>query len=224
MQTSGYFDIDGIVDEAERRRGAGARRRRLRRHHPRRLRARPGARRAPADPRRGGRHRPGRHGERARRAAGDRPPAALRRERAARRPRTGGAPVDVVIHRRYNPEGDHRLQHRARPARRHPDHDDDPDDGAGADPRDRARHDREPARDAGAAARDHGRQDRALYRLRLRAGRGHPGRARCSSSRVPMEGSLAAALLGDAPLHRRQRDARLHHSRRWRGPRCRRCR
>jgi ABC-2 type transport system permease protein len=36
----------------------------------------------------------------------------------------------VVIHRRYNPESGHRLQHRARPAGRHPVHDPGDDDRA----------------------------------------------------------------------------------------------
>ena len=44
---------------------------------------------------------------------------------------------------------DHRLQHRAGADRHHPHHDDDADDGAGADARDRARHDGEPSRHAG---------------------------------------------------------------------------
>ena len=81
--------------------------------------------------------------------------------------------------------GRQHLQHRAGADRHHPHHDDDADDGAGADARDRARHDGDPSRHAASAARDHDRQDRAVYRHRLRAGPRHPEarRWRCSPCR-----------------------------------------
>ena len=104
----------------------------------------------------------------------------------------------------------------------HDDHD--PDDGARAHPRGRARHDGEPARHAGAALEimigkivpyiGFGFVQVAVI---LVAGR------RCSSPCRSI-GPLTVLLSVDAPLHRRQRDARLHHSRRSRAPRCRRCR
>ena len=53
------------------------------------------------------------------------------------------------------------VQHRARPARHHPDDDDDHDDGVRDDARTGARHDGKPARHAGAPARGDGGQDRA---------------------------------------------------------------
>ena len=82
----------GVADRGGGARYADARRRRLRHHHPDRLRAEAGARRAPADPGRGGCDRSGGVGRRHRRAADDR--AAGRRrtgDRAARR-RSSRAP------------------------------------------------------------------------------------------------------------------------------------
>ena len=92
MQVSGYFDIDGIAET----RGLGARaarpgRRELHRHHSRRLPARPGAGRAPAAPRRGRRHRPRRHRQRARRVERDHPRRAGARDRRPARPPRAGA-------------------------------------------------------------------------------------------------------------------------------------
>ena len=56
------------------------------------------------------------------------------------------APYEVRIHRRYNPTGATRLQHRARPDGHHPDDDHGDVHGALGHARDRARHDGEPAR------------------------------------------------------------------------------
>ena len=170
-------------DRGFRPRAARPRRRELHRHHSRRLSARAGQRRASAAPRRGRRHRPRRHGERARCAQRDRPRCAgAGNRRSALPPRAGDAAGRCRHPPPLQPRGHHLVQHRSRPARRHPHHDDDPDDFAGAHPRGRARHDRESPGHAGAPLRDHDRQDRPLYRLRLRPGRDHPGRRASFSS------------------------------------------
>ena len=83
------------------------------------------------------------------------------RRRAAAAP--DAPPFQVVVHRRYNPERHHRLQHRARACWASMlSHDPGDDDRARRHPRARARHHGEPAGDAGAADRGDGRQARAL--------------------------------------------------------------
>ena len=184
MQTSGYFRIDGLLT-----RGGGARRvsrtarspssspcratstsdlvrgRNARdRDRGRRFRSRP----PPPTPS----PRCRRSCDRAIAASADGPPAPASRSAA---PRSSSTASTIRRHQH--------LQHRAGPDRHDPHHDDDADDGAGADPRDRARHHGEPSRHAAPAARHHDRQDRALYRPRLPAGRRHPRRRLHCSSR-----------------------------------------
>ena len=85
-------------------------------------------------------------------------------------PDAGAPPFEIRTHARYNPAGIEPAQHRARPARHHPDDDHADLHGALGDARDRARHHGKPARDADHAVRDHARQDRALCAGRLPAG------------------------------------------------------
>ena len=108
LETTGYYRFDHRGRERGGGRGAdGERRRRLRRHHPGRFRAPRRARRSPADPDRGRRHRSvgrlGRHLD-ARHRGLDRRCCA---SRACRRrpPRPRRSQLEVVVHRRYNPEG-----------------------------------------------------------------------------------------------------------------------
>ena len=116
--------------------------------------------------------------------------------------------LEVVVHRRYNPEGI--SQYNIVPGllgvilqMTHGD-----DDLDGADARDRARHHGEPARHAGEAARDHAGQGPALSRRRRGAGGGRAGggqaavrrcrssaRCRCCSSAI-LVFVLALVLLG----------------------------
>jgi ABC-2 type transport system permease protein len=125
------------------------------------------ARRSAAAPGRGRRHRPDGASNGGRRAPRSCAALAMARPATGARSLAAGAlPVDVIVHRLYNPEGitaynivpgllgtilTMTLVLMT---------------GAGAHPRGRARHHGEPAGDAGAPARDHDRQDRALYRLR----------------------------------------------------------
>ena len=108
LQMTGYYRFDHVVQSAGGGRGAdGQRHGRFRRDHPGRLRPPRRARRQSADPDRGRRHRSG-GGERRHLDAGH--GGADRRccaSRACRRkpPRAREAQLEVVVHRRYNPEG-----------------------------------------------------------------------------------------------------------------------
>ena len=151
LQITGYYRFDHVVASAARGRGLMAkRRRRLRRHHPVRFRAAGRARRQAADPDRGGRDR-----SRRRRAAPSRrwarwpPGAAARAGHAGRRPPRRRAASSGGRAPALQSRGHLAIQHRARPARRHPADDDGDDDLDRADPRDRARHDGKSARHAG---------------------------------------------------------------------------
>ena len=142
------------------------------------------------------------------RSCGRRSPT--RRSGAARqRWQPGGLPVDVVIHRLYNPEGI--TAYNIVPGLL----------GtiltmttilmtALALTREVERGTMEnlmamPAR----PLRDHDRQDRALYRLRLPAGGGDPHRGVAALPGADA-GADGRAPVAHAPLHRRQCDARLH--------------
>ena len=94
--------------------------------------------------------------------------SALRNDHAI--PDTHRAAVRGARARALQSGGLDRAQHRARPGRHHPHHDDADLHGAVGDARDRARHDGKPAVDADHAGRDHARQDRALRDGRFRAG------------------------------------------------------
>ena len=179
MQNTDYFDFRWQVRDRRGARpadqvGRGA----IRRRDPGELRARRAARR-PA------------------RGAGRSPTPPIRWRPAPRSPRCQGL-IDTALRRELRgpdaavdasrgavrahaaaplqPGRHHPIQHRARPARRDPDHDHDDDHRARGDARDRARHDGEPARHADQAGRDHDRQDRALRPGRLRADDDHPRR------------------------------------------------
>ena len=125
--------------------------------------------------------------------------AGARSGRPARRPaQPKPMRVDVVLQRRYNPEGKSQLNIVPGLLAVILTHDHGDDDGARRHPRARARHHGEPAGHAGAADRGHDRQDRALYRHRRGPGRGDPAGRRGCCSASACEGSFALFCLGTA--------------------------
>ena len=114
------------------------------------------------------------------------------------------------------------IQHRARPARRHPADDHGDDDLDRADPRNRARHDGESARHAGQPGRDHARQGAALSRRRRGAGDGRAGRGEAAVLDT-LRGLAAAALCRQCSSSCWRWCCSATRSRRSRARRCRRC-
>ena len=149
ISNSSYFDFVREVDtEAEGPRRAIARGEvQFVVNIPGEFHARSPARRPAHAPRRSGRDRSGRHRQRRRLAARSAHTRPAERSSRARSPIWPHAPAPSTCASTtlYNPEGDHAVQHRARPDGRGPDDDDGHDHRPGHHPRARARHHGEPA-------------------------------------------------------------------------------
>jgi ABC-2 type transport system permease protein len=190
MQTSGYFRIEQPGGERARAgRAAGAGTRAVRAHHPGELRPQAGARRAPGAAGRGRRSDPGAVGN-AVAALSQLAFSALQRDLSGALTdlKPVAPPLEMRVHRRYNPEGVTAYNIVPGLIGTIPDHDDGADDRPRHDARARARHVREPARHAGAADRGDDRQDRALHPDRPDPGQPDHRRALLLFE-VPMQGN-----------------------------------